>query len=222
MKKILYLPFLLILSISCTDIISYNVSDSVVEIIGPSDSLFTSQQELTFWWEENDSVESYRFQLVSPDYSQATFVFDTVLNGNQIAFLLDEGIYKWRIRMENASSKSAYQERFLVIDATPPAMPEILFPMDGDTLERAPQITLQWRSFDPDVQGMNFGVIDSVFVYEYQNGLMQLREKARLTGSGVKNHQLGLDGGIDYVWEIISFDKTMNKSGSSQKRFWLE
>lgn len=117
MKNVLFI--LLILGvISCTEFLSPQVSDHSLVINSPSDSLITNQELITFWWEEDSDAEAYRLQVISPDFSNPQYVFDTLVLDTQVQKSFPDNSYSWRIRIENEGSQSDWQERSFTIDST--------------------------------------------------------------------------------------------------------
>ncbi|MEM9987359.1 MAG: hypothetical protein AAF804_19880 [Bacteroidota bacterium] len=142
---------------SCTEFLSLDVSDQSLEIGGPSDSLFTSEDQLSFWWEAETEAEAYRFQLVNPSFSNPLTLFDTLLEDVRMDLLLSEGRYQWRLRAENTASQSPYQTYHLFVDLTAPDEPMSLFPLAGDTvqLDQAP-LEFRWRATDSPLDGESY------------------------------------------------------------------
>lgn len=109
---------LLIGGISCTEFLSPQVSDHVLVINSPTDSLTTNQELITFWWEEDSDAEAYRLQVISPNFDNPQYVFDTVLGSTQLQKSFPDNTYSWRIRIENEGSMSDWQKRSFTVDST--------------------------------------------------------------------------------------------------------
>lgn len=93
-----------------------DISNTSVSIIAPEADLETSNNTVTFWWEEVSGAEKYIFQLVSPDFGHVeTIIEDTELTGNQKSATLSPGNYQWRIKAVNSKYETSYSTRSLVI-----------------------------------------------------------------------------------------------------------
>lgn len=102
--------------ISCKDFIEPSIEDKKVFVNAPADSTQTSNYLQTFWWEEIEDALSYRVQIVTPDFANASrLVMDTLVTGNKFIYTLDPGVYEWRIRGENGSSSTLYATQTLTV-----------------------------------------------------------------------------------------------------------
>lgn len=111
------LPFAgLLFLVSCKDFIEPSIEDEKVFINAPADSTQTSTYLQTFWWDEVEDALSYRVQIVTPGFSDASrLIMDTLVTNNKFIYTLDPGIYEWRIRGENGSSSTLYTTQRLTV-----------------------------------------------------------------------------------------------------------
>ncbi len=217
---------LALLSVSCSEFFSKDVTAVTLEINSPKDSLFTTYSDISFWWEEDDQVENYRFQLVTPNFDNPFLLLDTLMEESTLYMNLLEGVYTWRLRAENEGSESSYQRRFLVIDQTAPTAARATYPQVGDTLSFGTDpLRLQWISEDAQVDGFQFGVRDSVYFYENTQGTLSL--KGRYLTSQKEVNFTGELGGFtpgeaqDYTWQVKTFDQAGNERLSPPFQFVL-
>ena len=104
---------------ACTEFLVPNLTEETLEIYSPADSLTSKEGNITFWWAENDLAEGYSLQIVSPDFSNPSLLLiDTLLYQNSLMLTLEDGAYKWRIRMENEAYASDWQTRHFGVDST--------------------------------------------------------------------------------------------------------
>jgi hypothetical protein len=117
-----YLFSLLIIAFvaACTkDFITKNITKETVNIIAPADNLTTSNNTITFWWDEIDGAEKYNLQIVKPSFSAIQqLVVDTNITGTKFNHTFTPGTYQWRIRATNNAGSTAYITRTIVIDTT--------------------------------------------------------------------------------------------------------
>lgn len=110
--------FLAINLYHCTEFLAPQATEEVLILNSPLDSLTTNQEIITFWWEENDKAEAYRVQVISPDFNNPLYLFDTLVQHTQFQKSFPDNNYSWRIRIENADSESSWQSRSFTIDST--------------------------------------------------------------------------------------------------------
>ncbi|MEQ8518754.1 MAG: hypothetical protein RLN79_08430 [Cytophagales bacterium] len=109
MNKNLMYALVSILFISCEQILEEDIQKKEVELIIPANGIRLSMQNVGFLWEGIDGAESYRLQIVNPDFTvPQTLVLDTLIHKKSFRQYLDLGKYEWRVRAEN----SAYQSDF--------------------------------------------------------------------------------------------------------------
>ncbi len=100
---------LLLLGVGCSDILVPDLSEEVVTLKGPVSGLESSQQTLTFWWEELDlNVDGYRLEIVSPSFDSVVQLIAQVeiTEGNTAEESLSAGIYQWTVIGYNANSET--------------------------------------------------------------------------------------------------------------------
>jgi hypothetical protein len=104
---------------ACSLIFEADISDSVVNILSPTDSLKTTENEITFWWDKVPDAENYNLQIVSPSWDLIdALIVDTNLSGNKYTMMLSPGDYDWGVSAYNNSSSTSYSVQHLIIDTT--------------------------------------------------------------------------------------------------------
>ncbi len=107
---------ILIFLFSCTEVIVEDISDAIVSLIAPSDSIVTTHKLQNFIWEEVQGAENYRFSIAKPSFdSVELMILDTLIPFTNIQFNLDSGRYQWRVRAQNSAYFGAYFTRTLTI-----------------------------------------------------------------------------------------------------------
>lgn len=212
----------LLLLASCSEFISPNVEKEQLVLNSPKDSLFTRQNEITFWWEENTKAEIYHLQMASPDMESPSSIKDTLTLKNTYLKFFEEGRYEWRIRMENNGSESIYQKRMFVIDNTPPISPEPINPLDSTYLDATNGLSLVWESLDYPIQDVSFPTKDSVYLYRVLGTELYPIAKKNISFSELKTWNISnyLEANKKYVWYVKTFDKAGNGKLSEGFRFY--
>ena len=188
-----------------------NLSGQNLVQVSPENNSHTNETEITFLWEEMADVSNYRIQIADPDFSNSTFfVLDESTTSDFYTTTLVEGDYRWRVRGENESSVSPYSTFNLTVDLTAPDAPELLSPINGDTI--ALPATLSWEA-DSDVD-MNtlYVATDSMFI----NTVLEFT-------TATSSYTFTDNTSDFYYWRIKSADAAGNESPlSATQMFFVE
>jgi hypothetical protein len=104
---------------ACHDIFETDLSGKKVVLLAPGDSLRTEYGTQTFYWEELDGALTYNLQVATPSFSRIEqLIVDTTVSSQKFTMNLTPGMYEWRVRAQNGSSKTEYVTRSLQIDST--------------------------------------------------------------------------------------------------------
>ena len=110
---------IIVLINDCSDFGEENLSDKVVVLRAPADSLVTTLTSHTFWWDYVEGAEGYNLQIVMPSFDRTVrLVLDTNLTTNRFDFTLYPGSFEWGVSAYNYSSATAYTINKLMIDTT--------------------------------------------------------------------------------------------------------
>ncbi|MXV50402.1 hypothetical protein GS399_05405 [Pedobacter sp. HMF7647] len=146
MKKFVWMIFLSFLMVSCKEFIEPSISGRKVGLLAPADSTVSGTYNQTFWWNQVEDALNYRLQIVAPSFDKVSrLVMDTVVSSNKFSFTLEPGIYQWRVRAENGSSKTGYSAASLTVfsSAISNQQVQLRSPQDGFLTNAASQI-FQW------------------------------------------------------------------------------
>ena len=101
------------------DFIVENIEDKTITVNAPTNNLITTNNKITFWWEELDGAERYNIQVVKPSFANiAEIISDTNITSTKFNLTLQPGIYQWRIKAINAGGNTAFQTFNLKVDTT--------------------------------------------------------------------------------------------------------
>lgn len=208
-----------LLLVGCTEFISPNITQNTITVIAPTDSLFTNRSELSFWWEQDSEVESYGFQMVTPDFTAPLVLLDTLISDDILTLYLEEELYTWRVQGINEGSETSAVTRVLVIDQSPPLIPVNLSP---DTLTTGSQAILTWDSRDSPLgaTGLTYPVEDSIRIFERGDSSRVLVQASTDTQKQFPiSVNLDLQGPGIYYWQVRSRDQAGNLRVSDQFHF---
>ena len=207
----------MLFTVACTEFLSQDVSEVFLAINSPRDSLFITEETITFWWEAQESVEAYRLQLLEGNPDNPYVLIDSLLIDNRLTANLYESRFSWKLRAENEASESGFQERFFVIDTTAPLPATQFYPPDGTVLNKdTDTLSLHFFSRDQKISGISYGVKDSVLLFKESvqgdlliaNFGLAVGEKS-VSLSGLIETYLGADTTF-FSWQIITTDRAGN------------
>ncbi len=190
---------------------SANISNQNVALVAPVEQALLNSSEVTFLWTHLASIDEYRIQIASPDFSSSTFIVMDERTGDDFyTTSLNEGSYTWRVRAENDNSVTPYNSRNLEIDLTAPTLPLLLLPEQGDTI--TPPSNLTWE--------LNTDAFQDT-LYVYSDSLITppiLKIATTATSFLFEETTVG-----DYFWRIRSVDEAGNTSDfSTLRKFFVE
>ena len=194
---------------------SLSLTNQKVALVSPSNNFITNNPTQKFQWQPLNVADDYRFEITSSGgtiYSNPAYAKDTITY-----YFATDGVFKWRVRAQNSSSVTAYTEYNITIDATNPAIPTLLTPVDGDSLsftvgtgKTRAAILLNWSS------AIDYGtaITDSVYVYQTIGSSNTFVIKNTAT---TNSHADSLTRGT-YYWYVRAIDAAGNKSNNSSIR----
>ncbi|MEM9824181.1 MAG: hypothetical protein AAF985_24055 [Bacteroidota bacterium] len=188
-----------------------DLSQQSILLISPEDNLVTKETEIDFLWQTLGNVDTYHFQLASPDFSNSSFILADSRSGDDFFLAtLSEGAYQWRVRGENDLSFTPYSLRSLMVDLTEPEVPILSNPVNGDSLS-LPTL-LSWNR---DVTASS----DSLFIYPDSLVSPPIVQLPLSLSSYTFNNQ---PGNQFYFWRVKSMDQAGNESAfSSIRKFYV-
>ncbi len=148
---------ILLLGISCDDVLETNIERREVFLIAPGDSAVLSSDTVSLWWEHLDGARSYQVRMASPSLaSPAGFVMDSVTTANFIMLSLAPGDYEWEVRAMNNGYSTDYFYRTFTVDTSGTATEsqdisalsiEVLLPGDMAVLDVA-SVAFWWTPLE--------------------------------------------------------------------------
>ncbi|MCD4665383.1 MAG: hypothetical protein K8R68_08930, partial [Bacteroidales bacterium] len=186
-------------------------SQQIIQLLAPPNFDTTNNTEIQFKWALLYNATDYNFQL----YFQNDKLLTTNLIYDTISLDLSEGdgSYSWEVRGQNEFSNTAYSNRSLFIDTTPPNKPNLILPAFNAVLPDS-IVNFQWD------RGNNSGssIRDSLYV-STDLLMSNIVRSVYLLNS---NYSDSLGPG-EYFWRVRSIDKAGNKSlYSNIRNFTIE
>jgi hypothetical protein len=115
MKKLITIGAFLWLCMGCEAILVKDISNTQVITLAPTEGAQVVAGTISLRWELVDEATSYRVQVATPNFDNATQVLlDSSVSTNAIDVALTAGTYQWRVSALN----SEYSTRYTTISFT--------------------------------------------------------------------------------------------------------
>lgn len=181
-----------------------DLSAQSVVLLSPINGLVTNKVQHVFKWDKLYNANEYRFQV---ENASNAVVIDVTLTKDSATYFLNEGVYKWQVRAQNATSNSLYTTRTITVDTTAPVVSVQSFPAHKDTI--AGTDSLAWIRSSSAIGDSLYIYSDSLALSLAYSGFFSTTTYYRY--SGIANH--------NYFWTLRSKDMAGNwsKYGVLQK-----
>ncbi|MBB5440947.1 hypothetical protein HDC92_004651 [Pedobacter sp. AK017] len=124
-----------------------SVEEQKVILSLPGSGYLSNQETVQLKWNALFGAEQYRLQIDTENFGdEAKMVYNGTSAGLSYSFTFPkEGLFKWRVRAENATVQSKWSDIFnLSYDISPPGKVTIVGPANGLVVTKP--VTLQWTA----------------------------------------------------------------------------
>jgi len=200
MKKYLYSVCIILLFVSCSDIIEVqDITDEAVNLIAPADNAQVNITTLTLSWETVENAESYQVQIARPNFENILQLeLDSTITENSISVNVVAGnSYQWRVRAKNSDYSTPYTTySFIagdteVTDITNTTV-NLIAPADNATLNMT-TFTLSWEAIE-NVENYHVQIARPDF-----ENIIQLELDTTVTENSIS---VQLEAGNSYEWRV--------------------
>lgn len=208
----------------CSLFVSSDISEHSIIVNSPKDSAFFNRNEVSFWWEDDQEIEGYRIQIVTPNLDNPSLLLDTMIYGHTYDRIFNNGAFEFQIRGENNGSETAYQSRMFFVDLYSPQV-YTTFP-SGDTLSQWSNFSFYWASNDPAFPtGEVFPTADSIKIFREAGQTAQLVFEKFMPENSADSTiapaaVISTPG--NYKWLVISTDLAGNRARSDSTYFIIQ
>lgn len=109
MKKLITIGAFLWLCMGCEAILVKDISNAQVITLAPTEGVQVAVGTISLRWEVVDEATSYRVQVATPNFDNATQVLlDSSVHTNTIDVTLASGTYQWRVSASNSDYSTEY------------------------------------------------------------------------------------------------------------------
>ena len=194
---------------------SDNLDNQSLELLTPSNGIYTNDDNFTFTWTPIETADSYTFELVKNDGGEQTVLgpITDIVTGN---YTIDDSTvfdvdaeYIWKVKAVNATSATPNSQRSLFIDRVAPNQPALVSPTDMDTTTNL-TVNFNWTN------GTDTGNLQSAITNTMEiasdvdfNSVIETFNTANNT------HQFTFDSIGTYYWRVKANDAAGNASDNS-------
>lgn len=183
-----------------TDFSSYTVI-----LLSPPNGTITNEETQTLTWEDVPGATQYRVQVLNGNGQPIQSETTTETN---LEVTFPEGSLQWQVRAEKDMEFTLYSARNILVDVTPPNIPILTAPEDGEILTD-PSVSFDWT------RTLVAGSVESDSIYVYRDPDLSdlvLKDKA------MAPFETTLESNETYYWYMEAFDEAGNNSGQGEVR----
>lgn len=190
----LLFTFLIIVN-ACDDVIfEEDISESFVNILGPTNNATVITGTISFNWEPVSDADNYQLQIAAPNFANAIqIVLDSTITKTSFSQQLLPNSYEWRVRAKNSAFETSYFTNALTVTEVENFKDKqvVLVSPNDNLISNQNVQTLSWQSVEgateyriqiwqPDINGtlLNDEVINSTnltFTFTDNNFTWQVR-----------------------------------------------
>lgn len=96
-----------------------DISDQLVILRAPADSLSTSSNDINFWWDKVAGADNYQLMIATPSFEDneiEMLVYDNNTVENIMTVNLDSGLYQWAVKAINSRYETVLSKRVIYIN----------------------------------------------------------------------------------------------------------
>jgi uncharacterized protein YegP (UPF0339 family) len=192
----------MVFAFSCDDIFVKDITARVIQIKAPSSGWKSTDNKVSFRWEEVPDAVNYQLEVVTPGFSvDHKLVFETMLTAAKFDTSLISGDYQWRIKASNSASETAYfTSSFTILHPLNIASQQVSLKMPEDQfVSTKSEVNFSWdvlkdaSFYSLKIKKLNW-VGDSVVVAKLYS----------------PNFNFSLEDGV-YAWGVAAIDTLTNK-----------
>lgn len=188
-----------------------DLSLSYVNLLSPSDQIYTNQTTQTFQWEPMYNADVYQFKLS---------YYDTLINNNKMSVdLMYDGYYAWHVIGKNNMTQTQTQvsTRNFTLDTYSPTIPINQEPIDNEIISLTQGgdslVELMWNGdiSEPDIAPVK-DIIQVSTSNVFQNQNIIYEENLPITTTAERSVQVKIGQPGTYYWRVKSEDLAGNTS----------
>jgi len=212
----LFSVLILLLFMSCDDILEENITDDLVTLITPTSESVIANNVVNFAWNPIGGAENYRLQVLDATQNHL-IVLDSLVSETSFQHPLDPGSYEWRIRGENFAYETAYSFpiSFTVIassDLTNQSV--ILNTPTANLYTNSTNIVYTWNAL-PFADSYTFELIKNL------NGQTTVAQQTGITATNYSANASVFDVDAEYIWKVKAIN-TNTETGFTTRSIYID
>ncbi len=175
-----------------------------VNLLSPG--LITNIKSIRFQWDGVLNAQSYSFVAYKDQWDGVSAVTSTKVDTIFFEKELNDGKYVWGVKAKNPVSETLYSQKTLVVDATPPVIPDLSSPSDSSAFTNT-TISFTWSSSD-----LTSGISQDTLKVFSDKSLTNLIKSVATDSKGA---EISFTNHAVYYWTVRSVDKAGNAGKTS-------
>jgi len=175
-----------------------------VNLLSPGSLINTKSTR--FQWESVLNAKGYSFVAYKDQWDGVSAVTSTKVDTTFFENELNDGKYVWGVKAKNSISETLYSQKSLIVDTTPPAVPDLSLPSDSAVFTTT-TISFAWNSSD-----LTSGTAQDTLKIFSDKSLTKL---VKSIASDSKSAEISFSNHSVYYWTVCSVDKAGNAGKTS-------
>lgn len=180
-----------------------------VNLLSPG--LMSITKNNKYQWDRVNNAKSYLFVVYKDQWDGDYAVTPTKVDTTFFEKELSDGKYVWGIKAKNTISETLYSQKTLIVDTTPPTIPELTSPTDSAAITTT-TISFAWKSSDPTSE------IAQDTLKIFSDAALTKMVKSMVSDS--KSAEVTFTNHTAYYWNVRSVDKAGN-AGKASDAFYF-
>lgn len=185
-----------------------SLNDQKLSVASPSTNYLSNLATVTLEWNRLFGADEYLLQIDTANFeNEATLTYNQELSGNQFKYAFPrEGIFRWRVRAQNASGSSKWSDiRTMTYDRTPPGVSTPVSPAKG--VESSAPVRITWSNV-PAAKRYK------LFLYKSDGATLYSSAFPLTVSTNAYNFSSGQQGETIY-WNVVAVDEAGNEGPAS-------
>ena len=192
---------------------SDDLTSQNVDLLTPSDNIYTNSSNIIFNWTELANADTYTFILIRRGNSDQTILEERNITATSINVdanvLSEDSEYRWLVGAANTISETTLTSRSFFLDRVLPNQPVLMLPADQQTVGLS-NITFNWAN------GTDSGNVQSTITNTFQIST-NVDFTTTITSETTENNSIQFQFTIPdtYYWRVRASDESGNESDYS-------
>ncbi|HEY3390350.1 MAG TPA: hypothetical protein VGK38_12300 [Prolixibacteraceae bacterium] len=175
-----------------------------VNLLSPG--LIINTKSIRFQWDGVTNAKSYSIVAYKDQWDGISAVTSTKVDTTFFENELNDGKYVWGVKAKNSISETLYSQKTLIVDTTPPTVPDLSSPSDSSAFTNT-KVSFTWSSSDL-TSGISQDTLKVFSDKSLTNLIKSVATDSKAAEITFTNHAI-------YYWTVQSVDKAGNAGKTS-------